>query len=71
MYGVLHVALHCGDGAHRTVVETSSGARASLDPHRGMSGAASVRVAIDGPDAAGKPTLADELAGLLERGGKR
>jgi uridine kinase len=29
-----------------------------------------VRVAIDGPDAAGKTTLADELAGLLRRGGR-
>jgi len=28
-----------------------------------------IGVAIDGPDAAGKTTLADELAGLLERGG--
>ena len=29
-----------------------------------------VRVAIDGPDAAGKTVLADELAGLLERSGR-
>jgi uridine kinase len=29
-----------------------------------------VRVAIDGPDAAGKTTLADELAGLLRRHGR-
>jgi uridine kinase len=29
-----------------------------------------VRVAIDGPDAAGKTTLADELAGMLRRHGR-
>jgi uridine kinase len=29
-----------------------------------------VRVAIDGPDAAGKTILADELAGVLERSGR-
>lgn len=29
-----------------------------------------VRVAIDGPDAAGKTTLADELAALIERSGR-
>ena len=29
-----------------------------------------VRVAIDGPDAAGKTTLADELAPLIERSGR-
>lgn len=30
-----------------------------------------VRVAIDGPDAAGKTILADELAPLIERSGTR
>jgi uridine kinase len=30
-----------------------------------------VRVAIDGPDAAGKTTLADELTPVLERSGRQ
>ncbi len=44
--------------------------RAVADAIRGMAVGHPVRVAVDGPDAAGKTSLADELAGALRSEGR-
>jgi uridine kinase len=55
---------HGRSDARRDVLERLAGLIAALElPHP-------VRVAIDGPDAAGKTTLADELAGVVATRGR-